>query len=481
MISLFRKLWKNKRGNAIVIAGASLPMIVGAAGLASDTIQWTLWKRQLQRAADSAAIAGVYDRQSANGATTTVAATVAHDVSVNLHTWFGVKTGYPKVDFPANSGVMTNQVHVTLAIQKPLPFSSMFMTAAPTIVANATAASIPGPGDPCMLATTDDPKDTGLTYSGDADIEMPDCPLFSNSPSKNSAIAKGSSHVHASSVAGVGGIQNSDNFQVDSYRPYSPKIPDPYADVNPSASDMHCAVPTTVTTTTTTPSGTWHWEGSGSNKGKVDDPPIVTTTTTTVPTALTESTNWANAKAADGTAANCFSSLSVSPGTTLNLGDRHGAPIYINGGDAFIQGNLSCTNCTIVLTNIDMTNPNATIGEFKVNSTANINMTAPAGATDLFKGIAIYQDRRAQTGPSHVNKINGNSGSIIQGALYFPKQKLEYNGTGTTSAICTMFVAWTLEFTGNSTTSNKFKSLADCSAYGLGGGGGATRMVRLVA
>ena len=70
MISFFRKLWHNKRGNALVIAGACLPMIVGAAGLASDTIQWTLWKRQLQRAADSAAIAGVYDREYHNGSST---------------------------------------------------------------------------------------------------------------------------------------------------------------------------------------------------------------------------------------------------------------------------------------------------------------------------------------------------------------------------------------------------------------------------
>jgi len=76
MFGFLKKIWRDKRGNALLIAGAALPLIVGAAGLASDTIQWTLWKRQLQRAADSAAIAGVYDRTAAGGATTTVAATV---------------------------------------------------------------------------------------------------------------------------------------------------------------------------------------------------------------------------------------------------------------------------------------------------------------------------------------------------------------------------------------------------------------------
>ena len=66
MIGFFRKLLKDRRGNALVIAGAALPLIVGAAGLANDTIQWTLWKRQLQRAADSAALAGVYGEAQGN-------------------------------------------------------------------------------------------------------------------------------------------------------------------------------------------------------------------------------------------------------------------------------------------------------------------------------------------------------------------------------------------------------------------------------
>ncbi|HET9335588.1 MAG TPA: pilus assembly protein TadG-related protein, partial [Sphingomicrobium sp.] len=62
MLKAFKKLWNSERGNALIMFGAALPLLVGAAGLAADTIQWTLWKRQLQRAADSGAIAGVYTR-----------------------------------------------------------------------------------------------------------------------------------------------------------------------------------------------------------------------------------------------------------------------------------------------------------------------------------------------------------------------------------------------------------------------------------
>ena len=429
MIAFIRKLIKDRRGNALAIACAAMPLVVGASGLAVDTIQWTLWKRQLQRAADSAAIAGVYDRSSSAGATTTVAATVSHDVVLNLHTWMGLKTGYPVLAYPADSGVKKYQVQVTLAVQQSLPFSSLFVSTAPTITANATAASIPSGGDACINARETSASKTGVNITGNAGIYMPDCVIYSNSPSTNSAAAGGSSNVTAEAVAGVGGIQESNNWHVDAYRPYSPAIDDPFANVTPDPAQMHC-----------------------------------------VGSQLDEDTN-VSAMIASGT--NCWSSMRVGSNKTLSLPP---GTYYINGGDVFLQGDLSCTGCTIVLTNNDPLS--TTIGQFKANADADINMTAPT--TGTFKGIAVYQDRRAgDTSPG--NKINGNQSSIIQGALYFPNSQLDYNGTGTTDAVCTMFVARRVYFSGNSTTTNKFKKLSDCSAYGIPEGGGATRMVRLVA
>jgi Flp pilus assembly protein TadG len=430
MISFFGKLWRSKRGNALAIAAACLPLFVGAAGLASDTIQWTLWKRQLQRAADSAAISGVYDRENAAGATTTTSATVAHDLTLNLHSFYSLKSGYPTVSYPADSGVMTDQVHVSVAIQQPLSFSSFFLSTAPTIIATSTAASIPAGGDACVEALDTTAKNA-IYFSGNAAVYMPDCDVFSNSANSNAAAAKGSAAVTANTVGGVGGIASSSNFTVTAYRPYSPKLADPFAGVTPSSSDMNC-----------------------------------------VGTALDEKT-----KITDfATGKNCFSSLSVGPNKSLNLNTLFpsGGTIYINGGDAFIQGDLSCTGCTIVMTNSSPTG--TTIGSFKANASANINLTAPTSGT--YKGIAVYQDRRASD-CNNCNLINGNSASVITGALYFPQQELQYNGTGTTTATCTMFVAKRITFTGNSATSNKFKKLTDCSAEGLPSNA-TTRMVRLV-
>jgi hypothetical protein len=441
MIGFFRRLLKDRRGNALAIACAAMPLVVGCAGLATDTIQWTLWKRQLQRAADSAAIAGVYDRVSASGSTSTVSATVTHDLSLNQHTWMGLKSGYPQVTFPADSGVSVNQVQVTLAIQQSLPFSSLFVSTAPMITASATAASVPSAGDACVQALETNGANWGIRNNGSAGIYMPDCVMYSNSPATNTALAGGNSAVTAQAVAGVGGIQASNNWNVQAYRPYSPPLADPFAGVTPDPSQEVCSTKTVVQ--------------GGKN--------------VTSYYSLDDTTNFSTLPS--GT--NCFSSLSVGSNRSLTLPD---GTYYINGGDVNIQGNISCSSCTIVLTNYDQSTT-ATIGSFQSNAGANINLTAPTSGT--YKGIAIYQDRRAIDSGT-TDKVNGNNASIITGALYFPKQQLDYNGTGTTDAQCTMFVARRVQFTGNNTTTNKFKSLSQCGSAGLPGGG-AVRMVRLIA
>jgi hypothetical protein len=410
-----------------MIAGACLPLIVGCAGLATDTIQWTLAKRQLQRAADSGALAGVYDRLASGGATASVPATVTHDLTLNNHSYFTLVSGSPVVTFPASAGVMTNQVRVTLRVQKSLPFSSMFMSAPPIIVANATAAAIPAGGDACVQALETSASKTGITNNGNADIYMPDCVMYSNSPSTNAASAGGSSSVRAKAIAAVGGIQQSNNWQVTSYIPYAPPLPDPFA-------------------------------------GVVVNPDLMNCTTAT----LDEDTNF-TAVAAAGF--NCFSALSVGSNKTLNVPANFG-PIYLNGGSADLQGRFTCTGCTIVLTNKTVAT-NVTIGTLSSNAQATTSITAPTSGP--YKGIAIYQDRRA-TDCNGCNKVNGGATSIITGAMYFPRQEIWYNGGSSPTTTCTMIVGRRVVFTGNS----KFKGLSECGPEGLPENHSVT-MVRLVA
>jgi hypothetical protein len=115
-----------------------------------------------------------------------------------------------------------------------------------------------------------------------------------------------------------------------------------------------------------------------------------------------------------------------------------------------------------------------------MNASGVLDMTAPTSGK--WKGMAIYQDRRAQNSggslASAPNKINGNSSNTVQGALYFPNQAVAYNGTGTSGFSCTQFVVRRIIFTGNNATQNKFTD--DCEAFGMTKIEGG-RLVRLVA
>lgn len=59
-LSRLRTLWSDARGNALMLTALALPVMIGAAGLGVHTMQLSHVKRELQREADSAAMAGAY-------------------------------------------------------------------------------------------------------------------------------------------------------------------------------------------------------------------------------------------------------------------------------------------------------------------------------------------------------------------------------------------------------------------------------------
>jgi hypothetical protein len=138
---------------------------------------------------------------------------------------------------------------------------------------------------------------------------------------------------------------------------------------------------------------------------------------------------------------------------------------------------LKCVHCTIILTNKELGNTTAKIGQFDMQAQALLSVSAPTSG--YYKGIAVMQDRRA-TDVNQANKFNGGGSQVIEGALYFPSQAIDYSGNGTATAVCTRFVGRRVTFTGNSATSNKVKKGSECSMFDddpIGGG----RRIRLVA
>ena len=408
MLKAFKKLWNDKRGNALIIAGAALPLVVGAAGLATDTIQWTLWKRQLQRAADSAAIAGVYDRIANDGSTGNVETAVDYDLGKHDHTNITL-LGTPDVDYPSGTN-WTNPVRVSLDLQKRLGFSSLFMSSPPVITARATAATV-ATGVYCVVSLVDT-SETGIKASGNGDINL-GCGMITNSTSLTAAIATGSSTVDATPVAAVGDIQDSDNWGGADLLPFTVKQKDPYGEVEPDTSMCAASPPSFVVK---------------KNKPLPALPAAGATT--------------------------CYSSMTIDGPVTLNSGTY-----VIDGGnlDFGPDANITCNGCTFVLTNKDPAD-DATIGQItNMNSTIELHLSAPDNSANPYDGILFYQDRRADAG---TQTINGNSESVLEGAFYFPTQVLRLNGTAGMEFQCAQFVSWIVDFAGTAGLTN------ECDDYG---------------
>jgi hypothetical protein len=437
MLEAFRKLWNDERGNMLVISGVALPLLIGAAGLATDTIQWAVWKRELQRAADSAAIAGVYDRVQSAGATTNTENAIARDLEINYHVGFDLVDDYPQISYPADSGDEKQKVKVDLAVQRKLGFSGMFMASPPLIRASATAATVPGSDNYCVVSLEDTTR-TGIEGSGNAHVEF-DCGMITNSVSTNAATAKGSSYIKATTIAASGGIQESSNWDVDKYDPYTPAQDDPYADLAPESSETNKC------------SSNPHTALSG---GDSPGPDI-----------------------SAGNDTYCVPSITVNSNKYLTLRD---GLFIVDGGNVTIRGHLTVINATIVLTNKSGAS-NATIGTFDANAQATVSMTPQTSGK--WAGIAVYQDRRAITDTGAIasapNKINGGASGNINGVLYFPKQSLAFLGNSSNQYICTQFVVRRIIFTGTNGSQNKFND-DSCPAIGVDPIEGGTR-VRLIA
>ncbi len=396
-----RSLWRSERGNVLAIVAASLPLVIGAAGLATDTIQWVLWKRQLQRAADSAAFAGVYAKVS--GAN--YADAVNRDLKHNNHV---ATTATVTPNSPPPTGAYASDqyaVRVELAFQKKLGFSSLF-TSPPTIRAGATATIVPA-GEYCVVSLESSAV-TGITVSGTANLDL-GCGMITNSTSGAAAVAKGSALVNATPIGAVGGIPASDNWGSSQLLPYTLAQVDPFAGIEPEP-----------------PSGTCL------------DVVVEPSETVTL-------------------APGCYGNMTLKGNVTLQPGTY-----TLDGGDLQITSQAvvdGSAGVTFVLTS--STGP-ASIGSATILGGSATRLVAPTSGT--YAGIAIYQDRRAvDSGVGNV--IAGGSASQFGGALYFPAQEIAFTGTSGLLTQCMQIVARRVVFTGTTSIANQCSTGSGSSSF----------------
>ena len=404
MKSFMKRLWSDRRGNALMIAGGALPLLIGSVGLATDTVQWALWKRQLQRAADSAAYAGVYNKFQ-NG---TASAGVTKDLSINNKLWVPLLSGYPQVSEPADTTAYTKQVQVGLAVQQELSFSSMFMSAAPIVMVTARAAAIDS-GEFCVVAL-ESTTNSGIIIQGSTNVNL-GCGMISNSPSASVSVGvNGNAHnVTADPVAGAGGVPDINGVSTE--QSYHLAQPDPFENKYD----------------TTVPAS----ETCGNMNSHVVSPAPTAGVTTLSPGCYTGNNQF---KFTGGI-------TELQPGTYYLKDtdfDAQGGTIRLASGTPAGQG------VTIILTG---SNP----GQLKLNGNATIQLKAPT--TGTFAKMLFMQSALASDS-NNANTLNGSATSFFDGTVYFPKQQVTFSGSTAATTKCAMVVARRVEFAGNSNIQN---------------------------
>jgi hypothetical protein len=225
MPGLIRDLLADRSANAVVVTAFSILSLIGGAGLATDTIQWTLAKRQLQRMTDSAALAGAFSLAKGGNARSSATTELGRYNLLTLN-------GSPVIETPPGSGSYasnTKAVRVTINAQKPLPFSSMFMRGTPTMQATATAAAV-GFGTYCVVSL-ESTTATGITFQGSASVNL-GCGATTNSQGTTAVYAGGGSTITASPISAVGVVPPSSNYTSGTVlNSYSLAQPDPYSSI----------------------------------------------------------------------------------------------------------------------------------------------------------------------------------------------------------------------------------------------------------
>lgn len=396
-----RQLLKSERGNVIVIGAATIPLLIGAGAVGMDTIQLGLWKRQLQRTADSAALAG----GRALLQKMVVPDAVRRDLLLNNQVPL---LGAPVIEPPPAAGPYKDNpkaVRVVVRSQQNLPFWSFFTGSSPTLETSATAMIVTK-GEFCMMALEDGDA-TAIVMSGSSHLNLA-CGIAANSTSSLAIDAKGSTQINATTIMAFGGLDPANSkFGNATVLPHSDIQQDPFAD-RPDPSTM-----------------------PGSKGACSEAVPV-------------------NGELSEG----CYSSFDLNETVRLNPGTYYIKDTLANFGS---KARISGEGVTLVFTG-----EGDNIGKFEMDGQATLALTAPKeGSGEDYPGIVLLRDSSRLT--MDILKINGGQGLKLEGAMYFPKTRLWFNGTSDVRAKCLQIVAQQLEFKGGANISN------DCSGgYGKG-------------
>ena len=417
LLSRLRRLWSDARGNALMLTALALPVMIGAAGLGVHTMQLAHVKRELQREADSAAMAGAYSLyQDQTNSTATAQANKA--LTQNALVPGATATITPGA-YTSGSATYTSAMYVRLESNQPTPLMALFGRSTSTVAAEARAAVV-SDGKVCFFAK-ESGNNTGITFAGNSTLDL-GCGAGTNSIATSAVNVNGQPTVRVSPIVAMGGIPSSTAYASGTMlMPNHAALTDPFAglSLDPTTSDVSngkCK--------------------NGSNWNVI---------------SIGSGSSWDDTQGTSIYPPGCYGTINVQGTLTLRSGTYYLANGANNAGlQVGAQGHLTCAGCTFVLTSTTPNNANS-FATMDINGGAEVDLSQSTSGT--YSGITIYRDSRAAAS-NQCCQVNGNSNSTLSGAFYFPNDTLTFNGTAGMSLNCFQMVGLRLSFSGNATITN---------------------------
>jgi Flp pilus assembly protein TadG len=368
-----KSLFRDQRGNVLLLTAFGLPLLLGSIGLAVDATEWVVGKHQLQQRADAAAMAGVYGLLQGGDAESAV------DRSLTLGPALSSQASTLVTQSPAGREQDPFAVSVRLTSPATMTFSSLFLR--PFTMSAEAVATVVEDGEYCAFAMGSGDQ-VGLELRPNSSLTM-ECGIATNSSSKFGIKADGTSSIKAPRIVSSGGIHAEDAIRLSGVKSYGVKQKDPLVDTDPPE------VPNTGC-----PNVTVNPDSGSSRQGQVVLKP------------------------------GCYGNMVLNGNVTLEPGEY-----ILNRGNLVVgpAGNVTCEGCTIFLTSRDAAEDPGSVGKVSMDQRATVKLTAPEDGSNA--GILIYQDRRASSDiDGQENSVGGGSFSQLQGLLYFPSDTVRLDG-----------------------------------------------------
>lgn len=419
----FRDIKDDRRGAIIVLVALVFPILTGVVGMGLEFGLWFQAKRNLQTAADAAAIAGAYEAQESDATSASILSVATTDATRN---GFDSSSDIIATNNPPSTGSYTSDtsaVESSLSQSIALLFAGVFLSSDVTVTARAVATAVPGGEEACVLSLSSSAS-RGISVSGGASVSMDGCQVASNSNASNSVYVSNNSSLAVDCVTTVGQVDGTEDITLNTCSSVvegNNAITDPYADLSVPAEADTCDI-----NSNTTLSSDRDFDASDDANG-------------------------------DGYVVFC-GKLTVNSGVTATFDDDL---VYVmNGDDLTINGGATATgeNVTFIFTGSG-SNANGWASA-NISGGATVELSAPTSGT--WAGILFYQDGDAVTSSSLDMTFNGGSDMEMTGVIYVPNNDVSFTGGNSTDDNgCLQIVADEVSFGGDADLENQ------CSAAGV--------------